>query len=264
MSFQPIIPLSGLAGWNFLNRTMDTQRTAFENSPTIKRDTDYFREKIGEISSAKDLVADRRLLGVALGAFGLEADIGNKYFVQKILEDGTLDPEALGNKLADKRYLAMADAFGFGDNAVPLSQAAGFADQIVTQFQSRQFEVAVGTQDDDLRLALNLQRDLSDIVSQSTTENTKWFSIMGNPPLRQVFETALNMPGSVAQLDLDQQLDLFKEQSDRIFGSSDPAIFSTEETRDDLVETFLLRSQISQGQSFQSSASIALTLLSNL
>ena len=125
MSFQPIIPLSGLAGWNFLNRTMDTQRTAFENSPTIKRDTDYFREKIGEISSAKDLVADRRLLGVALGAFGLEADIGNKYFVQKILEDGTLDPEALGNKLADKRYLAMAETFGFGDNAVPLAKLLG-------------------------------------------------------------------------------------------------------------------------------------------
>ncbi|WP_224824208.1 DUF1217 domain-containing protein [Cognatishimia sp. MH4019] len=264
MSFQPVLPLSGLAGWNFLNRTMETQREVFENSPSVKRDVDYFQEKIGDVTSAKELVADRRLLNVALGAFGLEGDIGNKYFVQKILEDGTSDPEALGNKLADKRYLALSEAFGFGDNAVPLNQADGFAKEIVDQFHSRQFEVAVGAQDDDLRLALNLDRDLSDIVAQSSSENTKWFSIMGNPPLRQVFETALNMPTGSTQLDLDQQLSLFKDSAERLFGSSDPAIFASEDTRDDLVETFLLRSQIAQGQSFQSSTSIALTLLSNL
>ncbi len=264
MSFQPIIPLTGLAGWNFLNRTMETQRTAFENSPSVKRDVDYFQEKIGDVTSAKELVADRRLLSVALGAFGLEADIGNKYFIQKILEDGTSDPEALGNKLADKRYLALSEAFGFGDNAIPLSQADGFAGKITDQFHARQFEVAVGQQNEDLRLALNLDRDLSDIVEQSTSENTKWFSIMGNPPLRQVFETALNMPTGSAQLDLDQQLGLFKDSAERVFGSSDPAIFTSQEAQEDLVQTFLLRSQIAQAQSFQSSASIALTLLSNL
>ncbi|MEL7211319.1 MAG: DUF1217 domain-containing protein [Pseudomonadota bacterium] len=243
---------------------MDTQRTAFENSPAVKRDVDYFEEKIGDVSSAKDLVADRRLLSVALGAFGLEADIGNKYFIQKILEEGSLDPEALGNKLADKRYLAMAEAFGFGDNAIPLSQADGFADTIIDQYHSRQFEVAVGQQDDTLRLALNLERDLTDIVEKPTSENTKWFSIMGNPPLREVFETALNLPTAAGQLDLDQQLGLFKDSAERIFGSSDPAIFASQDDRDDLVQTFLLRSQLAQSQSVQSSASIALTLLNNL
>lgn len=264
MSFQPIIPVSGLAGWSFLNRTMDSQRSAFENGPAIKRDVDHFREKIKDVSSAKELVSDRQLLNVALGAFGLEADIGNKYFIQKILEDGTIDPEALGNKLADKRYLAFSQAFGFGENAIPLSKAEGFADKIIDQFHGRQFEVAVGEQNEDLRLALNLERDLSAIVDQQTSENTKWFSIMGNPPLREVFETALNMPTGSAQLDLDQQLDIFRDQSERLFGSSDPAIFTSSENRENLVEAFLLRSQIAQGQAFLSPASIALTLLSNL
>ena len=264
MSFQPIIPLSGLAGWNFLNRTMETQRTAFESDPTVKRDVDYFREKIGDVTSAKDLVADRRLLGVALGAFGLDDDIDNKYFIQKVLEDGTDDPEALGNKLADKSYLAFSKAFGFGDNAIPLSQAEGFADTIADQYHAEQFEIAVGNQDADMRLVLNLETDLAEIAGQSTSENTKWFSIMGNPPLRQVFETALNMPTETAQLDLDRQLELFKERADQIFGSPDPAAFSSSEKREDLSETFLLKSQIAQGLSFQSSASIALTLLSNL
>ena len=261
MTYQPIVPSSGLTGWNFLNRTMDSQLDAFENSPSIKRDTDYFREKIGEVTTAEELVSDRRLLSVALGAFGLQDDIGNKYFIQKVLEDGTSDTEALGNKLSDKRYLAFSEAFGFGEEGPSLNQEEGFADQIIEQYHSRQFEVAIGNQDDDLRLALNMDRDLEDVASQSTTENTKWFSIMGNPPLRSVFETALNIPASAGQLDLDQQLEIFKEHSERTFGDSDPAVFTSQDMRDDLAETFLLRSQIADGQGAMSSASIALTLL---
>ena len=86
MSYQPVIPSAGLAGWNFLQRTYDAQFKAFNASAQLQRDTDYFREKVGEIQSAEDLVKDRRLLSVALGAFGLQDDIDNRYFIQKILQ----------------------------------------------------------------------------------------------------------------------------------------------------------------------------------
>lgn len=261
MSFQPVIPLSGLAGWAFLNRTMDTQKTAFEDSTALKRDTDYFRAKIADVASAEDLVSDRRLMRVALGAFGLGDDINNTYFIKKVLEDGTADPEALGNKLADKRYLALAETFGFDDGSDGTNRSAEFADRIIDRFHSRQFEIAVGNQNEDLRLALNVERELDTIVGKPTSENTKWFSIMGNPPLRSVFETALNLPTGTAQLDLDQQLTIFKDQSTKLFGSADPTVFSASDTRDDLIQQFLLRSQIANGQASLSSASIALTLL---
>ena len=91
MSFQPVIPFGGMAGWSFLQRTQTSQQEAFEASPVLQRDTEYFAENIGNITSAKELVADYRMLKVALGAFGLDEDIGSKFFIEKILDEGAID-----------------------------------------------------------------------------------------------------------------------------------------------------------------------------
>ena len=96
MSFRPVVPLGGIAGWQFLQRTQTQQREALAASPLIKRETQHFLKEIGSITSAQDLVADRTLLKVALGAFGLESDLNNRFFVQKILEDGTAAQDAFG------------------------------------------------------------------------------------------------------------------------------------------------------------------------
>lgn len=102
MSFQPIIPTGGLAGWTFLNRTLEAQKEAFGQSTQYRREEDYFRANIGNIETAEQLVADRRLLAFSLSAFGLDADLPNKFFIQKILSDGTSDNAALSNRLSDK------------------------------------------------------------------------------------------------------------------------------------------------------------------
>ncbi len=244
MTYVPAIPLSGYAGWTFLNRTLTTQTTAMTTSPQYKRDEDYFRANIGKIDTAEQLVADRRLLGVALGAFGLENDINNKYFIQKVLQDGTLKTGTLANKLADKQYQKMSAAFGFGDFSVPRNKLSDFADKILAQYKTRQFESAVGTQNSDFRLALNLQRELPEIASKKTSsENAKWFTIMGSTPLRSAFQTALGLPSSVATLDLDQQLTAFKARAKATFGSDTVSQFADAGAMDKLVRRFLLRSE---------------------
>ncbi len=117
-----------------------------KKSPVIQRDTDYFLENIGKIDTAEDLVNDRRLLSVALGAFGLDEDIDSKYFIRKVLEDGTLDPEALSNKLADKRYLDFSQAFGFGDYGIPpRTKVSDFATEIVDATRNGNSRLLSGT-----------------------------------------------------------------------------------------------------------------------
>ena len=69
MSYQPVVPAGGNLGWTFLKQTREAQQEAFDNSSIIARDTDYFRENIGKIQSAEELVADRRLLTVALSDY---------------------------------------------------------------------------------------------------------------------------------------------------------------------------------------------------
>lgn len=263
MSFTPVLPIGGYAGWKFLNRTLDAQKEAFTSAPAIQRDEAYFREKIGSVTTAQQLVDDRRLLSVALGAFGLDDDINNKFFVRKILEDGTLEPSALANKLSDKRYLELSKAFGFGDFDTPNTQLSDFADKIISSYETRQFEVAVGSQNDDMRLAMNAQRELGELADRSVSEDTKWFTVLGSAPLRTVFQTAFGLPSSFASVDLDKQLVEFKDRAQRILGSSDPGQFSDPEKTDDLVRLYLLRSEANAFNASTTSGATALTLLQN-
>lgn len=262
MSYTPVVPFSGQAGWAFLQRTLPSQKKAFLNSPEATRDAAYFRANIGNINSAAELVADRRLLKVALGAFGLEGDLNNKAFIRKILEDGTLKTGALANRLTDKRYAQMSAAFGFGDSSTPRTKHSDFADKIIPKWETRQFEIAVGNSNENMRLALNAARELPEIARKSGSEATRWYAIMGNPPLRSVLQTALGLPSSFSSIDLDQQLTVFKERAARSFGESDPAKFGQEGSVQKVISHFLARAEISNTPA--GGASAALTLLANL
>ncbi|RBI84620.1 flagellar protein [Rhodosalinus halophilus] len=244
MSFQPVLPLGGLAGWRFLQRTMPAQQSALNDSPPIARNAEHFRARIGEIATPAELVEDRRLLTVALGAFGLQEDIDNRFFIRRILEEGTARNDALANRLADKRYAVFARAFAFDAPQGPATRAPGFADDIVARFERQSFEVAIGRRDEDMRLALFADRELRALARADSTPRTKWFRVMGTPPLRAVVETALGLPKSFGQQDLDRQLETFRDRSARLFGSPDIAAFADPEVRERVIRQFLLQSEI--------------------
>lgn len=263
--FQPVVLNSGVGAWQFIQRTYDRQFDIFTQSPELKRDVDYFAENIASISSAEELVNDRRLLTVVLGAFGLEEDINNRFLIQKMLEEGTTADDALANRFSDERYREMSEAFGFGPGEIPQNFTASFASNIIAKFEAASFEIAAGEQDQTMRVALFAQRTLGDVISDPESSiDGMWFSIMGQPPLRQVFELALNLPSEFAQIDIDQQLEVFKDKASRVFGSEDPAQFLEQEALDDLITTYVARAQVRDSLASQSSGSIALTLLQNL
>lgn len=261
--FQPIVPLTGYAGWLFLERTAETQREAFSASPDLTRKKEYFRENIGQISTAEELVEDRQLLEVALGAFGLDDDIDNKFFIQKILSEGTIDSESLANRLTDSRYSDLSKAFGFGDFQVPNTILSDFPDRILDRYDNKQFETAIGDQDNNLRLAMNFSSALQDVVDNQSSEDGRWFAVMGNAPLREVVEKALGLPSSFGALDIDLQLEGFKEKAETQFGSSDVSVFTDPEAEEKALRLFLLRSEIDANAQL-SSAQSALTLISSI
>lgn len=262
MSFAPVLPLGGYAGWAFLNRTLPRQQAAFEAAPALARDEAYFRERIGKVTSAGELVADRRLLKVALGAFGLEGDIDNRFFIRKVFESPTDDPGALAGRLADKRYQQMATAFGFGDG-LPHSDGPGFADRLLGAWRERSFEAAVGEQDENLRLALNTRRELAELAADPGSADAKWFTVMGTPPLRKVFETAFGLPTAFGALDIDRQHETLRDKARDMFGAEGIGQFTNPERVEDLIRRFLLRADIAAatGPMLTSGAATALTLL---
>ena len=144
---------------------------------------------------------------------------------------------------------------------MPRTKLSTFADEILAQYRARSFETAVGEQNNTYRLAMNAERELPALAAKSTSATAKWYTVLGNAPLREVMQTALGLPKSFSSIDIDQQVTVLKARAEAAFGSSDLAQFKDMGKMEALTRRFLLQSEI-QGQAVASSpAARALTLL---
>lgn len=259
MSFQPQIPLQGVAGWRFLERTQPAQQAAFDKGPQLQREIAYFEANIGKIGSAEELVGDRRLLKVALGAFGLEQEIDKKAFIRKVLDEGTADPRAFANRLSTPGYRKLAETFGFGDPGGARTGEPGFGPALTAAYRTRAFEVAVGETNDDMRLAMTFRREIAEL--SRGPEGASWFSVLGSKPLRAVLEKAFNLPKAFGQLDVDRQREVMRDKTRAMFGTSNLTAFQDAGNVQKVIDRFLVRAQIESGASGTTAASTALTLL---
>ncbi|MEO0428849.1 MAG: DUF1217 domain-containing protein [Pseudomonadota bacterium] len=256
----PAIPLGGVAGLKLLDRTFDRQLETFSRSPELQREIDDFLDRAGEVQSAEDLVADRQLLKVALGAFGLEDELPKRALVRTVLEEGTIDPEAIANRLVDPAWGRFAAALGFGDLGNRLGSES-VRRQITEDYRVRQFERAVGDIDVDLRLALNFRREIDDIAGSGTVERSGWFRVIGSEPLRLVVLGALNLPESIGALDIDAQVTRLEERAQQVFGGRTPAVFTDPAVVEDAIERFLFSSAAQRAPSATAPGVAALTIL---
>lgn len=261
MSFAPTLPLSGYGGWRYLSATLEPQMERFRASAVASRDMAYFRENIGQVSTARGLVDDYKLLSVALTAFGLQDDLPNRAFITKILADGVDADDALANRLADKRYREFSAAFGFGSDLPPRTSSPGFADTIIARFERQSFEQSVGAQHPDLRLALDAARRVPELAAKDLNSTTAWLTVLGDPPMRQVFEKALGLPESMGALDLDFQVKAFADAAERTFGDPGVAQFAAPDAVEALIRRFTLRQEMAAGPSPTTPGMAALVVL---
>ncbi len=259
--YQPALPLGGIAGWRFLERTEAVQRAAFDRSAEMSRDVAHFRDKIFTVTTAEELVADRRLLKVALGAFGLEAEIGKTAFLRRILAEGSENPDALANRFVDPRYRDLARAFGFGDAGGARTMELGFAGRITDLYRTRQFEVAVGTQDPDLRLALGFRREIAALAAGPENATTKWYRVLGSTPLRTVLESAYGLPSEFATLDIDRQVEVMRDKTRALTGQEGVEAFADSAQVEATLNRFLVRREAETGPGPGTPGMAALTIL---
>lgn len=263
MPFSPALPVTGLAGLRFLERTKDQQMEVFNKSPDIQREVDYFLENAANFTSTEQLVGDRRALAVVLGAFGLDEDIDKAAFIRKVIEEGTFDTGSFANRLVDPAYREMSSALGFGDVG-GLLVFENTRLNIVSQYRERQFELAVGDVDLDMRLVLNFKREISETANKNVNERTGWLLALGSPPMRQVVESALGLPSQFALIDIDQQVNEVIDRASNLFGIKDVSAFQDPALVDKFVDRFLLQQQVRNGSTAStSSGSVALSLLSS-
>jgi len=259
----PSAPIGGIAGWRFMQRTQESQMEAFAATPALDRELAYFKENISKVESVDDLIGDFTLFKVALGAFGMEDKIADKFFFKKVLAEGSEADGAFALRLTDTAYREMSEAFGFGNAGGARVGESDFAQKITDAYQVRQFEKAVGESDSAMRLALNLEREVGKYANGEFPETVGWFQLMANTPLREVFETALGLPASIGSLDVDRQREIFQDANERVFGSRSMDVFQNPENVDKLLRNFFAQEQINSGPGPLTKGMGALTLMQN-
>ncbi len=92
---------------------MNTSLNRVANESTVARDTAYYEENIGKVTTVDEFVNDYRLFSYAMKAYGLEDMTYAKAFMKKILESDLTDDSSFANSLTDTRYAEFAAAFNF-------------------------------------------------------------------------------------------------------------------------------------------------------
>ena len=260
--FQPMLPASGLGGLKFLQDTYDSQLENFTRNPQHARDVDRVRETLSEPIELETLLEDPQLLRVTMTSFGLAGEEWKQGFIEKALTEATDPDSTFLSRLNNPGYTAFAEVFAPAEDGM-ISLTPEQIDQVVQDYDTRSFEIAVGEIDDDMRLSLNFESRIGDVVNSVESEEARIYSILGDVPIRTVLETALGLPADVQKLPIEQQASVFQDKLSSVFGITDLSQLAERGNIQAINERFHALNSLNSGGGSTGSADIALSLLSS-
>lgn len=256
---QPAIPMSGLAGWSFLQSTYGRQLETFSDSASVKNDRAYMSKKLSKPISLDDFMADRRLLRVTMTAFDLGGEEWKGGFIRKALEEAPNPESSFLTRLNNPAYTKFAETFSFKDETLSLS--AEKIEQLGDNFESAAFRLAVGDVDENMRLGLNYQQQIIDIAGTGSSNNAIAYRILGNVPVKTVLEKALNLPSDLSKQPIEKQAEILRDKLSSAFGISDLSDLVSPDNIDAVIRRFHVMETINNGPSALTPGYTALTLL---
>ncbi|HEX9647779.1 MAG TPA: DUF1217 domain-containing protein [Alphaproteobacteria bacterium] len=216
----PAFPL-----YQALGKTRDKQFAAFERQPLIEREVAYFLEHAKKVKTVDEFLADRRLMAVALSAFGMEDEIQYLGRMRKVLTEPVADKDSLANKLIDPRFKKIAEAFQFAELGTFNLGLTSFLNDIAAKYKTNEFERFLGEQNPALREVEYFRRNIGDVEST--------FNILGDRVLREVVTFALRLPREIVFQSVDKQKALVDARVD-IEDFQDPGFV------DDFIRQYLI------------------------
>jgi hypothetical protein len=187
-------------------KSADKQFEKFKDQPQIEKAIEYFKQKAPTIKTVDDFFKDRKLLEVALNAYGLEGDINYMGRLKRILTSDPKDKDSLVNRMRDPRYAEMTEAFKFASLGTTKLGMQSFLQEVTEKFQRNQFEKSLGNGDPALREAAYFRRMASKM-------NSVW-DVLGDKVMRQVVTTTLGLPDQVVNQSIDKQGQLVTDKID--------------------------------------------------
>ncbi|SCX04163.1 hypothetical protein DSM25558_0628 [Agrobacterium sp. DSM 25558] len=188
-----------------VNRDLKSSLSSVANQSAVARDTAYYEENIGKVTTVDEFLGDYKLYSYAMKAYGLESMTYGKAFMRKVLESDLSDKSSFANSVSDKRYLQFAEAFNFqGDvkTAQNSAQAGSLTDAYKASFTAE--ETSLKTESTYFAAQIGKVTDLDSLVNNSRLR-TYMLDAVGldssytsKSYLKQVLTSDLDDPDSVA------------------------------------------------------------------
>ena len=190
----------------------------------VQVETEYFANNIGHIKTIDDFLHEdnERLLAYAMAAYELEGHFADKDLIRSMLEGGTADAESPANTAENTKWKDFTRAFdfaGLGEDATTYNPALKPS---VDMYLRQTLEENAGEQNEGVRLALYFMRKAPEIRNA--------YQLLGDPALGKVIRTLMQLPDSIAQLDVDKQAKLIEDRFN-LADFQDPAILEKLTTR---------------------------------
>lgn len=206
-----MIPISGMTaqlGLHLVDATSARQAEMIRDSAQHARAISQFRERIGDIETVDELMADRDLYVFVMKAFDLEDQIFGKAMIEKILKSDINDSTSLVNRLTDPRFREMHEVLGFGADGVGNFNTLwrSWQEEIVDRYVQRQFINAQAEQNETVGSVLEFRRKAGDVKNA--------FDILKDAQMAAFMRTALGIPDETVQLDIDRQAEILNSKFD--------------------------------------------------
>ncbi len=177
------------------NSVKDIAQTAAQ--PAVARDLATFRAAVAAATSPAQLLQNPTVLKVLLTANGLGGQEQYPALAQKALLSDTTQTTALANTLTDTAWKATASLYDFANQGLAVLQKPGVVDTLANGYAEVIWRNSLDQTTPGLSEALSFRQSASTITSA--------VQILGDPTLRTVVTTALNIPEQIAYQDLGAQ-----------------------------------------------------------
>lgn len=198
--------LTTTASFDLFTRDIDRTRARITAQPEVAREIEYYKETIGSIKSAEDLIANTRLFEFTMTAMGLGEMAYAKGFMAKVLKEGVDDESSFANSLSDSRYREYAEVFNFVAFESATTSFSRVQDGVVDKYIQQTLEEQAGQDNNGVRLAIYFERKAPEI--------SNYFEILADPALAQVVRTALGLPQELVAADIDKQAEIIASRLD--------------------------------------------------
>jgi hypothetical protein len=116
--------------YSIIVRDMKESLNRVSQQKVVERDTQYYKDNIGKVTTVDAFLGDYRLYSYAMKAHGLEDMTYAKAFMRKVLESDLTDDKSYANQLTDDRYRNFATAFNF-NKSTTVAQTGAQEDALI-------------------------------------------------------------------------------------------------------------------------------------